>query len=193
VFHPFDEAYLLGTPKESLAVETLRHRMVRNYIAPPPDQQHISAYYKVIRRGRAWKMRKHAVGGYNCAGMVWASRRTALTHPEDWQMILDDDGYRRLLSGELVEIGDIVVYRRRSAPEILHVAKVCRVDTLTTGSQPHGRVVRALSKWDQKCGEDIHAIEDVFLEGGEPFNVEFWTDRPKDPSPFVATIPEILT
>jgi hypothetical protein len=40
------------------------------------------------------------------------------------------------------------------------------------------KIARALSKWDATCGESIHAITDVFLNGGEEFDVCIFTDRP---------------
>jgi len=132
------------------------------------------------------------VGVYNCAGMVWASRRAALTEPHEWEIILKEDCYRRLADRSEAEIGDVVVYRSRANKEILHVAKVCKIDELVLG-EGYGtrRVPRALSKWDQRCGEDVHELEDVNLSGNTPFAIEVWTDRPSGPDPRIEHIAKL--
>ena len=63
--------------------------------------------------------------GYNCAGLVWNSRRSVLPSPDDWWRILEDDGYRPLGRDEEIKIGDIVVYVKGG--QILHVAKICEL------------------------------------------------------------------
>ncbi len=128
-----------------------------------------------------WRVRKHATGGYNCAGMVWSSRRSVLPRPSDWRLILSEDGYRPLVNGEPSEVGDIVVYVKKNDTEILHVARVCEMESLTVsglGERSPNRIPRALSKWDGTSGECIHAINDVHLNGGEPFDPVIFTDRP---------------
>jgi len=129
--------------------------------------------------GMNWRPRKPATGVYNCAGMVWASRRTALTNPQQWRVVLQEDNYRKLSKTERPELGDIVVYAKVGSGEILHVARVCEIRRFEGGGMEHARpIIRAVSKWDAKFGEDIHAVSDVFLNGGEQFDVEYWTDRP---------------
>jgi hypothetical protein len=143
------------------------------------------------RTHHRWIPRKGAVGVYNCAGMVWASRRTCLTEPNEWQTILNEDGYRRLNSHTDAALGDVVVYRDRSG-EILHVAKVCNIERMDARGEPFGNpIVKALSKWDQRFGEDIHHLDDVNLVGGTEHVIEIWTDRPEHPDPRIALIEKL--
>ena len=75
--------------------------------------------------------RREPTGGYNCAGLVWATRRSALPEPSDWEQALEDDGYRKIETSEHPKVGDIVVYRHEVTQEILHVARLCQMDHLS--------------------------------------------------------------
>ncbi|MEX2140153.1 MAG: hypothetical protein WD894_12885 [Pirellulales bacterium] len=189
------EPFLFGAKRQGIVVQTHKGSPIQNYIAPPPSQYHVNCYYGVLRptHGKQWEPRKDAVGVYNCAGMVWANRRTCLTEPEEWELILNEDGYRKLDNEDDADIGDVAVYRNRVDGEIMHVARVCRKQRLhTPGGEPSKPILRALSKWDQSCGEDIHALPDVHIDGGTPFHIEIWTDRPAKPTPQIAQVPELL-
>ena len=63
---------------------------------------------------------------YNCMGMVFACRRTAI-EPEDFSRICREDGYRRLNPTERPIPGDVVAYRIASQSEVEHVAVVVDV------------------------------------------------------------------
>ena len=186
------ELGLTGEVRRSIRVETRRGRPLENYVAPSVSQADINFYYGALRRNfPRWELRKHAIGVYNCAGMVWADRRTALVSPVEWQQILTDDEYRQIPL-QTAEIDDIVVYRSQSDAEILHVARVC-IKVPLAGSQQF--VFKALSKWDQSKGEDIHLLKDVLLNAGEPFDLEIWTDRtePDERIRFVSQLPLLPT
>ncbi|HUY90227.1 MAG TPA: hypothetical protein VMV10_15930 [Pirellulales bacterium] len=173
------ELGLLGSPKRGIIVQTRRGTSLANFLAPPPDHQAKLTYASFRARfGMRWRMRTDASGVYNCAGLVWASRRTCLTEESEWRAILKEDEYRRITSEREVAVGDVVVYVRRGSNEIIHVAKVCeKISMAGAGLEGARPVLKALSKWDNRYGEDVHAIEDVFLNGGEAFDVEYWTDR----------------
>lgn len=81
-------------------------------------------------------------------------------------------------------IGDVVIYRNKEDGEILHVAKLCGIERLSASGEALGDpILKALSKWDSRCGEDIHRLDDVNLVAGTPFDIELWTDRQSEPDP----------
>ncbi len=173
----FKIARFAGTSGRRIVVQTHKGTDLENYIAPEATVQSANLYAAKRRRHPGWVQRKPAAGVYNCAGMVWASRRTTLPEPSDWRKVLREDNYRPV-KGERPCVGDIVVYIREGHTEILHVAVVFSVDRLDA-SDPHSRVaIRALSKWDNQSGEDSHALDDLVLNGGEEYVWEIWTDRP---------------
>ncbi len=178
----FEEIAFLGTPRREITVETRKRSSLKNFVSPPPDYQGIR-FFEQLRRihGKNWEPRKPATGGYNCTGMVWASRRTCLFDPDDWRIALDDDGYRRLHPGESPELDDLAVYVKQGDTEILHVGRICelRMWQLPGGANA-APIVWVLSKWDPTSGESRHHLQDVFLNGGEMFDAQIWTDRPPD-------------
>jgi hypothetical protein len=173
-----------GREREKIVVQTRKGTSIENFVGLPASFQHDGGY-KVLRaeHGAKWERRKPATGVYNCAGMVWANRRVALPEPQDWEKILVDDEYRQLSDTEEPSVGDIVVYRLAGIKRITHVARVCRINKLDVDDKPAGHsIVRALSKWGNSYGEDIHLVHDVFLDGGAETTISYYTDRPiKDP------------
>lgn len=65
-------------------------------------------------------------GKYNCYGMVFASRRVVIEHPEDVEQILRDDGYNRVHQND-VKIGDVIIYRKAPNEEVQHVGLIVEV------------------------------------------------------------------
>jgi hypothetical protein len=104
-------------------------------------------------------------GMYNCVGMVFASRRTAID-PIHLAVILRDDGFRRITRDESVP-GDVVIYRRESIAQ--HVGIIQRVD-----EGLGNRAIWVLSQWGSD-GEYIHPLMPVPVAYGEP--TDFWTER----------------
>jgi hypothetical protein len=102
-----------------------------------------------------------------------------LFDPKGWNLILVEDGYRRLPGSEDPVPGDLVLWIDVTDPhteEIMHVARVLEVRVGAGGSP---RVPYALSKWDAKSGEVIHNVYDVpFRDQSISFRMEYWTDRP---------------
>jgi hypothetical protein len=181
----FEAARLLGTPLggRRIVVQTMLGTNLENFVGPSAGTQCHSRFQALRMRHPQWQVRKAACGTYNCAGMVWASRRAALPEPTDWARILREDGYRPLGPSESALIGDIVVYFKAGSDEILHVGRVCRIDRMEiTGEAPEGfvRLSRVLSKVDLSCGEVVHAVNDLVLNGGELFESRFYTDRPNN-------------
>ena len=138
----------------SITVQTRRGRTLENYIAPPTTSIHDKRFRLLLNEHPQWEVRKSCVGGYNCAGLVWASRRTCLTSPADWLAILsapDGDGYREVAEHEAV-VGDVVCYIASNG-EIAHVARICRIDNLYSGSGQ--KVGRGCDYGNQQVGSAL--------------------------------------
>ena len=104
---------------------------------------------------------------YDCMGMVFAARRTWVG-TESLEMILREDGYRRISEEEVV-VGDVIVYRK--AGEALHVAVIIDIEI---DPMEASRSFRVLSKWGGD-GEYDHEMTDVPELLGAP--QEFYSER----------------
>ena len=169
----FEEDILLGDTERSIALETRKGRSIRNVVAPEPDE-HAQRKYVVLRErfGQTWINRKGPCGGYNCYGLVFATRRTAIYEDDQIADILKDDGHRQIREEE-VRPGDIVLYRDRTQG-ILHAALILRCQE-SVGPTP---IPFALSKWNDTCGEDEHNVHLHIWSGPEnDVDLEFWTER----------------
>lgn len=178
-----DLPFLWGTgiDDRSIVVQTRRGTPIDNFVGPRASVQCHNFFGLLCRKhGANWKPRKPATGGYNCAGMVWASRRACLPSWQSWKTIVDEDGYRQIGDGEQLHVGDIVVYVRKADEEWVHVARVCELLRLSFGEGEGSPIPRVLSKWSPTLGESIHALSDVFLNGEpfEAFQALIFTDRP---------------
>jgi hypothetical protein len=103
---------------------------------------------------------------YNCFGLVFASRRTWI-HEEALDLILRDDGYRRV---DVPWIGDVVIYRDND-DNVNHVGIVVGLNVDSMGGQPE---ILVLSKWGAD-GEYLHRHDHVPELFGA--RVEYWTER----------------
>ena len=166
----FEFAQLVGTPEQELALHTRRRTQIANAVGPPSVRWGDGLHFRDLAKEYGWSVRCPPNGVYNCAGLVWASRRTCIHDTEAYELILKEDDYRLLPEGERPRIGDLIVYRRKDNREILHVGSVARVA---------GWAVKVLSKLGPTAGEAFHDVSDVPYERmGFPFWHEFYTDRP---------------
>ncbi len=111
---------------------------------------------------------RSAASMYNCVGMVFASRRTAI----DVALvprILEEDEYRRI-RWEEAELGDLVLYFDRHG-NVSHVGMIA--SPIVEGTNDL-RPVRVLSQWGSD-GEFVHPLKAVPALLGAP--EEVWTDR----------------
>jgi len=165
----FEEELLLGVTEPEIIVQTRRGTSIPNSVRPEPGEQQRRKYDRIRKKyGQRWTRRKAACGVYNCFGMVFAARRTAILETCHVETILKEDGYRPLPSEEAVAPGDLVLYRDRAGKEPHHVALLLRKDELGAWF--------ALSKWNDACGEDIHHIQHHCWVDFD-VDIEFWTDR----------------
>jgi hypothetical protein len=172
----FEPQYLLGDTERSIVVQTRTGKPIPNDIAAEPNARMIRVRVAIRdKHGQNWTQRKPECGVYNCAGHVWASRRTAIREDEHWDLIFDEDGYRKLPAGESPLPGDLVVYREKDIGYI-HVGVILACHRGAEGLL----VPKVLSKWDDASGEYIHWVNDAhfFHEKDYVISFDFWTDRP---------------
>jgi hypothetical protein len=172
----FEFQHLLGSTEHRIQVQTQRGNDVPNVLGLALTEQHRQRYQKLLDdHGAAWRERKPPNGSYNCAGHVWASRRTNIYEESAWRLILSDDGYRRT-SQPLPD--DLALYVD-SRLGLLHVARIVE---LRPGLTPQSTSIPlVISKWNDFGGETIHLARDVpFLSLGFDLSIEYWTDRPSE-------------
>jgi hypothetical protein len=171
------EVQRLGNTERSIVVQTRKGNPVPNVIAAEPTSREIRIRDEIRQRhGTAWRLRKKACGVYNCAGLAWASRRTSIYDDESWNLILQEDGYRKLSPEQERLPGDLVIYRDASSG-FIHVGIILEVPI----NQGVVAVPRVLSKWDDASGEYIHWVNDAhfFHWRGWEIDIQYWTDRPE--------------
>ena len=159
----------LGTPTDptSLKMETRRHRYINNSMRPeaPPDLMRGRIRMNLEAFPNAKPMSASAI--YNCYGLAFACRRSAIVDEEDVSAILVDDGYRQLPWDPSAWLsGDIVIYRDGNGA-MVHVGVVAKKQVdLATGETS----VEVVSAWGES-GEYLHPIGDVPSLLGRPTEV----------------------
>ncbi len=114
-----------GTPMdEGLPLATRGRTPIRNVIGLEKVTWGQQKKFEGMCKEYGWEVRRGPTGVYNCAGHVWASRRTAIHETEDIEAILRDDGYRVLEQKESPRPGDLVLYRLADTDEPFHVGQV---------------------------------------------------------------------
>jgi hypothetical protein len=174
-----DSFGFLGSGERSIIVQTRAGRNIDNVVEFEPDSRAHRRYRLVLDKyGSGWAKRKPATGVYNCAGHVWASRRTTLSRAAQWPLILQDDGYRRLRSDEPPLAGDLALYVDDENNDIIHVGLILEMRQGFTAET--ARIPWVLSKLDSTFGEVMHFVYDVtkfYADLGFRIRVEYWTDR----------------
>jgi hypothetical protein len=175
----FEQAVILGNTERQLLLATFKNNQIRNSVQPQPTERDIRLYQLFLKKyaGPSWVERRPITGIYNCAGHVWASRRTSILEPSEWEKILEEDGYRRLQENESPRTGDIAIYVLEDNNEIWHVARVYGLAPgITQQSNPLPRII---SKWGPIAGESLHLAHDVpFQSQGFPCTIRYYSDRP---------------
>ena len=109
---------------------------------------------------------------YNCMGLVFANRRTAI-EPEYFDMIVSDDGYKKLSTLEEAIIGDVFAFRDRDNL-IAHVGILLEKSKIGSST-----IMKILSQWG-KDGEYVHSYDQwpkgIDIHGGIQ-SIEAWTQR----------------
>ena len=173
----FEIVKLGGSRESGIALETRKRTPLRNSQAPEVDQTAIQKFQRLLQRYTGWELRKTACGLYNCFGLVWASRRTAIYDEPAVKNILQDDGYRELQNNESPSPGDVALYYDAQRKSILHVGLICELRQLYAGSEEsRQRIPWILSKWNDTSGEVLHHFNEVPWQPND-FTVAFWTER----------------
>ncbi len=170
----FEAQRLLGNSDKGIALQTRTGRDIRNSLGLELTEHHYRRYELLLKKhGHNWQRRKPPAGGYNCAGHVWASRRTCIYEESDWRMILSDDGFRKTLEPFP---DDLVIYIEKESG-ILHIGRVVELKGGVT--EESRRIPWVVSKWDDRSGEVFHFDKDhPFRSFGFDVTIEYWTDRP---------------
>lgn len=167
------ESKLLLNPE--IIVTTRQGTRIDNAPGALPFAGALLQYRDWCAKHPKWVRRKPPTGGYNCFGHVFASRRTSIYDPKWVDLILREDGYRKI--SEVEALPDDVVLYRQDDGEVCHAVRVVKADEpiLIGSTVPHLLVV---SKWSDNGGESIHYLEDCPEElRALRFTTEVWTDR----------------
>jgi hypothetical protein len=172
----FDAAGRLVKPP-SLDLHSRGRNQIENEVAPAPGPKKVAEFAALRKKhGQNWRVIREPYGRCNCAGMIWASRRTAIYEQSAWDLIFKDDQYRIIQETEVVE-GDLAVYESPLAKiRHLHVGLVIGRDVLFG---LNGQVPLVLSKFSDTSGEIVHKANDIIAIFPSEFGVQlkYWTDR----------------
>ncbi len=182
----FDGASLIVSKPRGILLDTRMGHPISNEVLPPlseSEQRKLDDLHDEF--GDRWEPRKPHTPGYNCAGHVWASRRTSILEDSAIRLILGDDGYRRLRPDEGALQGDLVLYWNVTTggqQSWLHIGVVSELRTVSlAGAELLGReplrVPWVLSKWSSFHGEWLHKYDDAPYRW-DGVVIEFFTDRP---------------
>jgi hypothetical protein len=173
----FQPAIILGDTQSSIILHTRLGNPIENSIEPDPGEPGRQKFERLTRRfGSQWEVRRPAVGRYNCAGLVFANRRTSIFAPDLYLQIFSEDGYTKFNDVSSTRCGDVVAYAEQDGGEIVHLALIMSFRPGISDLSP--LVPMALSKWDSAMGEVVHNIYTVPYDLTSDYRIEFWTDRP---------------
>lgn len=151
----------------ALELSTRRKQHILNAMSPERSDEELRAATRIWQERFPQIEPRSSSGRYNCMGMVFAARRTAIDI-DQLDMILRDDEYRPVSSLDLAKEGDVVVYGQ--GPGIRrHVGIVLRTENVFGN-----KFVYILSQWGYD-GEYIHRQDEVPEMYGRI--MEIWTDR----------------
>ena len=162
---------------QSIPLATRRGNSISNVQGGKVAHGRIQAFRDMCQKCR-WEIRCDPEGVYNCAGLVWAARRTGISQTLDWMQVLKDDGYRRLSNVDKLLPDDLVLYRDVDDNTYLHVARVVRLEPGVSSISPPIPIV--LSKWGHDLGECFHQAYEHGMNAEYKIEIEFWTDRQND-------------
>jgi hypothetical protein len=163
--------YIIGlgepTDPQALKLETRGRRWIHNVLRPEAAKNQMLERISISLGACPRAKPVSASALYNCYGLVFAARRTAIVDEDDVVAILEDDQYRKLPWDPKTWLpGDIVIYRNEEG-EIVHTALVASTSVDLSGKDV---TVYVLSAWGE-CGEYLHPIDEVPPLLGKPTEV----------------------
>jgi len=154
---------------DSLALETKgRHPIANVFGKPQRPKDSLDAFFDAMRKIWPDLVRRSWDSTYNCYGMAFGARRTAVDEAA-LRVIFEDDGYRRVPRDQALP-GDIAIYRDKTG-EVSHVGIIIQRRLVTTARDDD---LVILSQWGFD-GEFIHGATKV-PEAYGPLT-EIWSDR----------------
>jgi hypothetical protein len=169
--------------ENTIALQTKRGSDIHTEVGTLSTPQTVNQFERFKKKhGNVIELRKEATSEYNCAGMVWASRRCILIDSKSWEQILIEDGFTEIQE-QSAELDDLVLYYWEDGDKLVHIGKVIRfadspatIATNSTDGAPSRTSIKVLSKIGCENGEVIHDLISPCL-GEEPTYVKFYTDR----------------
>ncbi|MEQ1903876.1 MAG: hypothetical protein ABL888_06810 [Pirellulaceae bacterium] len=174
----FGLSELIGSPQNEIPLVTSKNNRIGNTQGAKVAIGRVLAFRDMCATRPNWRIRRDSFGLYNCAGLVWATRRTGISQNEDWLKILADDGYRQVSEPQL---DDLVLYRNSDDRTFLHVARIVGFEKGISETSPKIPIV--LSKWGHDLGECVHFDHDHGIDNSYNVSIEYWTERPNDEQP----------
>jgi hypothetical protein len=168
----FEFIEFIGSVESKIEVQTKKGTPIDNTQSPNPDAKTIMFFNDLVGKHPRWVLRKEACGLYNCAGHIWASRRTSIYDQKYYELIIAEDKYRTLVADEKPKHGDIALYKCGSS--ILHVGMVSEIRFID--SSDNLGIPWILSKLNDGYGEILHHYCDVPWKDND-YQVSFLTER----------------
>lgn len=150
-----------------LDLQTREQRQIKNELLrrdPTPGQVQQALDYRA-RFPQCKHRPTNASLRYNCHGLTFASRRTAIIESATIQAIFLDDGYAEVDWQDVVA-GDIAIYLEQG--DFSHSGIVVSVDR--SGIVP---VIWVLSKWGH-AHEVVHKLHECPYAGQPDSEIRFW-------------------
>lgn len=147
IFEPGSESH-----PGSIKLETRTRIWIRNEQFDEMHPEQLDHHDRQMKKFFDGIFLRSLTATYNCHGMVFATRRTAIVEPGDVEMILFEDGYEKLNDPNSAERGDVIAYRLTEDAPISHTGVVINYGL---DRETLDKSFLILSKWGQN-GEYIH-------------------------------------
>ena len=151
----------------ALKMETRKRRWIYNVVRPESSHEQMKVRIEVALGACPQAVPVAASTIYNCFGLAFATRRSAIVDEEDVLAIMEDDGFRMLPWDPNAWLpGDVVIYRN-SEGGLVHVGLVANHSVDLSRGEVR---VYVLSAWGDS-GEYLHPIDEIPPLLGKPTEV----------------------